>query len=479
MGITRDLLNAGRDYFASRDEAKAYTLLSRDDMKSAPPMFTEQGIGGGNVVQTFSNWTDFNAFIDQALSRWRGSKINYATAVGDLRLSVLLMAAIGWAGTNASMGRWQVAEIGKDEKETPILDHPFVQLFDGEENPDFQNDILWRQWMVDWILFGEGYALFGRDNAGRIKEIYYEPRNTIRPRHDRNLFPDDPTANTFIQYFEINRNGRWIPWRKQDTFRTYWILDPITRRGFNGVQALLRTIFTDNEREQYTGLLLTNCGVSPVALAPKQPGLKFDHIEFQDRLERRFSGDERGKPAVFTEPMESIKFATDYSADAMERIAHISESRVAAALGISAQSLKFMVSQQSSTYNNVQAFRKEDFEQWVVPTRNSFRVAAQKQILRDMDDDRRHVLRDDYSQVPIMQPDKIAERRSVVELFKGRVIDQAEAREAVSYEHAPKGDEGKYKDVYYPVPATTTTAERIEEMPSGEPVIPSETARPN
>lgn len=478
MSIVRDLYNAARDHLASRDEVKAYTLLSPDDIKAAPPVFPEVGVGG-SLVQSFSSWSDWDNYLDRAFTRWRGSKINYAVEVGDLRLSVLLMAAIGWAGTNAGMGRWQVAEIGKDEKETPITDHPFVQLFDGEANPDFQNDVLWRQWMGDWIMFGEAHALFGRDGAGRIKEIYYEPRNTIRPRWASAAFPDDPTANGFIQYFEIRRNGQWLPWPKRDTFRVYQVLDPITRRGFNGVQALLRTIFTDNEREQYTALLLRNCGVAPVALAPKESGLKFDHVEFQDRLERRTSGDDRGKPTVFTEPMESIKFASDYSADAMEKIAHISESRVAAALGISAQSLKFLVSQQSSTFNNVQMFRKEDFEQWVVPTRRSFRHAAQKQILRDMDADRRHVLKDDYSTVPIMQPDKRAESERVIGLFKARIIDQAEAREAESYAH----EDAKYRDVYYPAPAANTTAETINPdtgmQPMAAPVKPNGAALPN
>lgn len=455
MGLVKSLLSGVGDYLDARDEAKALTSLN---IKAMPPTFSGQGMG---VARIYSSMQEWDGAINQILSSWNGSKINYAAEVGDLRLSVLIMAAVNWAGTNASMGRWQVVELDTDEKETDLPEHPFVQLFDGEDNPDFQIDMLWQQWMASWVMTGEAFALFGRDNSGRIKTIAFEPRDTIRPKWDRNLFPEDKTANSLIQYFEINRDGKWIPWRKMDTFRVYKIFDPITRRGSNGVQALFRTIFTDQEREQYTSLLLRNSGVMPMAVAPKEKDsgvTKELALELAETLQRRARGDERGKPTVFMQPMEALKFATDYSADAMEKIAHIAESRVAAAIGISVQSLKFLVAQLSSTYNNVREFRREDFEQWVVPTRNAFRNAAQKQILRDMDGNRKRVLKDDYSTVPIMQPDKIAETRRMIAIWKARGINLAEFREAISYEFS----DPSYKEIFYPVPQTSVTISPID-----------------
>src|SRR5581483_10913445 len=169
MGIGRNIISGIADYLQSRDEAKAMTTLNIQ-----PPAFREQGLGG-NAVQTFSSMSEWQSVIDQALTRWNGSNINYASEVGDLRLSVLIMAAVNWAGVNASMGQWKVVEVGGDDKETDLPDHEFVQLFEGEDDPDFQLDMLWRQWMASWIIKGVAYGLYSRDGAGRIKRITFEP----------------------------------------------------------------------------------------------------------------------------------------------------------------------------------------------------------------------------------------------------------------------------------------------------------------
>jgi phage portal protein BeeE len=426
------------------------------ETKAAVPQHAMQASGGG-YVQTFSSMSAWDAYTNRALNYWNGNtKINYAAEIGDLRLSVLIMAAIRWAGTNLGTGRIQVVDVGKDEKETPILDHPFTMLF-KRPNPEATPRTLWKQFAQDWIIYGEDNFLISRDGSDRIQELWWEPWGTIRPKWDRNLFPEDETANDSIQYFEIYRNGRWIPWRKKDVFRVYDCFDPITRRGTNGVDALMRAIFTDQEREQYTALLLKNFGVSPKGIAPKFQNANMNALEIQSSLERKWSGDERAKAAVFNEPVDVLDFGTDFSADAMEKIAHINESRASAAIGISAQSLRFAVAQKSSTYNNVREFRREDYEQWVMPVHEDFLAAAESQILRDMDSNENHQLRFDYSKVPIVQRDRMEMVKETDMLVRARVIDQAEARER----HAYGFDDEKYRDVFFPVPATALTLSPI------------------
>lgn len=460
MGIAKNLINAAKGYF-EEDEAKSHVLLSSADIKAVPVFREGGGSSNSGVVPIYSSMQAWDRQISRYLDVWNGSKVNYAAEIGDLRLSVLLMAAVRWAGTNLGTGHIQVVDLDGDEKEDPILDHPFLSLL-RRPNPDTTSKALWKQFACSWVLAGEVYFLIGRDNAGRAKELYYEPHATIEPRWDKAMFPEDETANEFIQYFEIKREGRWIPFRKKDVFRVYDLLDPKTRRGTNGVDALMRTIFTDNEREQYTALLLRNFGVSPKAVAPKNSMAEIDAATIQSNLKRSFSGDERGTPRVFNEPMEVLDFGTDFSADAMEKISHIAESRVSAALGISVQSLKFGTSLQSSTYNNVREFRREDYEQWVMPTHEDFLMSAENQLLRDMDGDERHVLRFDYSKVPIIQRDKMETAKETEILVKNRIIDQAEARERHSYDF----DDPKYQDVWYPVQAATLT---LSPIGGGEP----------
>lgn len=459
MGIVKDLITAGQDYFASREEEKAFQTL---DIKADVPM---HGTGvQGSSVPVYSSWGAWDNHINRMFG-WNGSRINYAAEVGDLRLSVLLMAAVRWAGINLATGRLQVVELDGDDKEDPIVGHPLTQLL-KRPNSETSAPTMWKQFAASWVLTGEVNFLIARDGSDRIKELWYEPRATIRPMWDRDAFPDDETANEFIRYYLITRNGREIPWRKRDVFRVCDHLDPESRRGTNGVDSLMRTIFTDQEREQYTALLLKNAGVTPIAVAPKERDARVDAVALAARLKRKTSSDERADPMAFDSPMEVLKFASDFSADAMEKVAHISESRVASALGISAQSLKFLVSQQSSTYNNVREFRREDYEQWIMPTHNDFLAAAENQLLRDMDDDPRHELRFDYSTVPIIQRDKMETAKETELLVKNRVIDQAEARERHGYDF----DDPKYRDVWFPVQAATLTLSPIggEPMPEEE-----------
>lgn len=399
---------------------------------------------------------------DSYLSRWQ-TGIDFRAELGDLRLSVLLMAAARWAGINLSMGKLNVVEVGSDQTEKILDTHPFLDLFNNQ-NPDTTPKMMWKQFGASWVFCGEAYFLLGRDNADRIKEIYYEPCETIRPRWDVDKFPEDETSSELIRYFEINRGGQWIPWRKKDVLAIYDLFDPITRRGTNGVQALFQTLFTDQERETYTALLMKNFGVTPKAVAPKNAGGNVRAQEIKENLTRAWSGRDRGKPNVFNEPMEVLDFGTDFSADAMTKIAHLSESRVAAAVGISVQSLQFLVAQLSSTYNNLETFLRRDYQQWIIPTHGDFLDACTKRILRDIDTNPNHQLRFDYSQVPVMQPDKRLEAERVRGLYKDRIINQAEAREAVEYDF-----EESQKDVWYPVQATTLTLSPLQEEPNPEP----------
>ncbi len=419
--------------------------------KSLVPQQSESQMGAVQLFTSEQAW-------DNWITKWQ-TGIDFQAELGDLRLSVLLMAAARWAGINLSIGKLTVVEIGADQSEKILDRHPFLDLFNSP-NPDTTPKMLWKQFAASWVFAGESYFLLGRDNAGRVKEIYYEPNDTIRPRWDVNKFPEDETSSAMVRYFEINRGGQWSPWMKKDVLAIYDLFDPITRRGMNGVQSLLQTLFTDQERETYTALLMKNFGVTPKAVAPKNPGQSVKAAEIKENLSRAWSGKDRGKPNVFNEPMEVLDFGTDFSADAMTKIAHLSESRVAAAVGISVQSLQFLVAQLSSTYNNLETFLRRDYQQWIIPTHGDFIDACTKRIFRDLDANPNHQLRFDYSQVPVMQPDKRLEAERIRGLYKDRIINQAEAREAVEYDFTPD-----QQGVWYPVQATTITLSPLQEEP--------------
>ena len=116
-----------------------------------------------------------------------------------------------------------------------------------------------------------------------------------------------------------------------------------------------------------------------------------------------------------------------------------------------------MVAERSSTYNNTKEHRREDYEQWVMPVQDDFRESAEAQIFRDMETDAKLQLRHDYSNVAIVQRDRIEVAKETDILVRNRTINKAEARERHNYDF----DKPEYQDEWFPVPQTNITLSPI------------------
>lgn len=428
-----------------------------------------QGRGGtGTPEQVFSFGQNFNLWNNLFRT---GTSLDFASEVGDLRNSALVMAAYNWVSLNAASARPYVATLDADNKEDEVQDHPLIQLL-NEPNPYYGFDELIGGLSYSWMTAATAYIIANRDGTGAFAELMYEPHWTIRPVWDNE-------GKQFISGYEVQRNGKWVrlPTEKEDSLAPEVLvfrkgIDPETRMGMSAMSSLMREFYTDQQAAQFAALLMRQGLVPPivVSLGSKESPVGPDAVPiFKDKLARVMRGDSAGEPIVHNHPATVEKLGFDYSSIGLKEIREIPKQRFCAAMGISEHSLN--LGTETATYNNVEQFLKRDYRGYIVPFHKYIAKVLTKKALPEYGDVTGLVVRWDYSEVPLMQPDLDAEHARNREDYKARIIDQAEAREAIGYDF-----EDKHVDVYYPVPSNNITLSPLDEPP--KPVAPPQFGKP-
>lgn len=405
---------------------------------------TQNSVGVPFFGQNFDLWNDFHGDY--------GSKINYEREVGDLRSSALLMAAYTWVSKGLSSARLTVVTVDSDNKETEIQNHPLVEKFD-QPNEFYGGEELWSGVALSWLASATAYILKVRNRATGIAELWYEPWWSIRP-----VWPVDGSA--FIGGYEINRDGRWIRIETNDVFVLRNGIDPDTRMGQSATSALIREHYTDQQAAQFAALLMKQGLVPPlvISLGDKDRPVTFEQAEIvKASVVRQMSGADAGKPVVYAGAIEAHPLGFDYGKLGLRDVRAIPEERFCAAMGISPYSLHFGTSRQASTFSNVENYLKQDYRAYIVPLHKYIAKRIAREILPEFGDTTNVRVKWNYDDVPLMQADQTVEWRRVAEAYKARILDQAEAREAIGY----KSDDS-HIGIYYPVASTQTTENELE-----------------
>jgi phage portal protein BeeE len=373
--------------------------------------------------------------IQQVGQRYAGTRINYSREVGDLANSTLIMSAVRWVAKNFADARLYVAQTDSDNKETEIKDHGMVAAFNNP-NPWYSGRVLARGIAASWVMAGEAYILKRRNIYGQAIEWWYEPHTTIRPRWSLS----DP--NSFIDYFEVLRDGVWyyVPTEDVITFRDG--LNPVTRKGANGVASLLREFYVDNQGSHFMAVLLRHGLVPPVALGvgdSTTPGPQGEDLKLlKAETYRKMRGDEAGKPLIMSGPIKVQKLGFDYSSVGMREVRRIPEERFCAVIGISAHSLRLGLASDSSTYNNVKQYTEADYGDYIKPMQRTIAGDLRVQALGDFGETDSLTVGWDYSRVDILQPDLNAEWERLEKAYESGGLTRAEFREGMGYKFDSK-----------------------------------------
>jgi HK97 family phage portal protein len=387
----------------------------RELYRSARGLIFSGSYGGGQGGGT-RQWFSPGSWFGGA---YNGSNLNYQALLGDPSASSLAMAAVNWVGDRLPEAELQVVQTDGEDNEKPVPNHPLVELL-RRPNPYYSGATLWKHFAFSWILDGNVYWWLIFNARGQVVEIWPLPYWLVWPRWT--------AADHFIDFYEYQADGLsfYIP-PISDTASDYKFgrilhfrdgIDPENQRvGLSRLKSIYRELYGDSEIANFSAALMRNSGVPPILVSFKemQAGVNRDQLLLlQEDMQRRISGDERGKAMAISWPLEVKQLAFDPESLDLRKLRFIDEERFCAVIGIPSQVLGFGAASESSTYNNVETAQRDAVQRFLVPLWRYIdeELNAQMLLQRQFRSNQKQRVRHDLNSVQALQEseDKKADR---------------------------------------------------------------------
>lgn len=382
-------------------------------------MTHDRGSGGLNTNPFFGQ------FWANLFGRFWGTKIDYAREVGELTQSRLIMAAVNFLGRTLPEASLEVVKPKADGTNKIIPDHALVRLF-KRPNKYYTGSLLLKAMGLSWLIAGNVYLYKVRNRLGEVIELWYLPHHTIEPRWE---------GNNFIDYYAYMLDGIEYQLKPEDVIHLRNGIDPQnTRLGLSDIASGLREIFSDNERANFSALLLKNCGVPPYVISPKvnQTNLQeSDRKRIADAFLRKSSGDERGKPVVMSNAIEVTKTGFTPVEMDLRNLSRVPEETIASLTGIPAIVLQFGAGLDRSTYSNYSEAREATYESVIVPLWCYLGEEFTHQLLSEFDESGKLEARFNTSNVRVLQDDENKLYVRVGLAYRNGVMKRSEARSKI------------------------------------------------
>jgi hypothetical protein len=394
------------------------------NLKKLTAMPHQSGYQGGG-----SGWSNFASYLT-------GSKINFAQEVGDLPNVTLCQSAIGWVARNLYDARLKSVTLDGDEKETELQPDDLATLF-YKPNPFYSGQALIAGIALDWITGSEAYLIKVRGGYNNVNELWWEPKETIRPRW---------VDGEFISFFEVWRDGIWKRIEIEDVIPIMNGVNTFTRRALiNPTTSLITEFYTEKRAAYFMNLLLRTGLVPPIVVKLGDKERPFDDAEkfkvVKAEIRRKASGDGGAEPLVTNDAVSVERLGYDYSSVGLKEVRQIPISRFCMAMGISAISLNADAGDSThANYNNVAGYLKQDYRSYIVPLHNLIASALNTHLLPDFGKTENCKVTWDYSQTALMQTDMKLEAEVTRGLYEGGIIKRSEARERVNYKWKPEDE---------------------------------------
>lgn len=415
-----------------------------------------------NIVSVFPTWADFDQAVNQLLIGFKGTERDYASAVGDLTHSSIMMAAVTAVGSSASEAELQVRTF-QNKQEIIIDEHPMIQLWD-RPNDFYDSSTMLKALAASWVIADNAYILKERNDEGRVKELWYESHDTIRA-----VYPKD--GSEFISYYEIKRGPDWVPRPVTDVIHFRNGLDPANPRyGLASTPAIFRELFGDNESANwYANLMANDAGFRYFLSIDNKAGElgQEDINNIKKLLMAQITGDKKFTPPIITnaEP-KKLQFSPQELDLRVQR--YLAEERFCAVKNIPGIVMEFGSAGEHAIYNNVDQGQKRFTQNYLAPFWKHIAATLTLTLLRDFDNDPTHYAFYDYSDVKAVQEDENKRHKRIGEDYQFGLITRAEGRRAIGLDatdadnvyFVPRGGATQARDAEPPkdaaAPATTT-----------------------
>lgn len=354
------------------------------------------------------------------------TKHDYAGAVGDGLGSSVIIAPVLWMARTfpeAPLAMYRV----RPEANERVLQHDLLTRL-SRPNPFYSGHTLWMATVTSYAIDGNAYWGKVRDARGAVQELWYIPHWLIKPAINEG-------STAFIDYYEYRVGGQTLKLDPSDVVHFRFGLDPRNpRRGMSPLQSVLREVFTDDEAANFTGSLLRNLGVPGLLISPAE-GSSVNVADLREAkvdLERKFGGDNRGKPIVLSGPTKLEQFGFSPQQLDLKALRRIPEERVTAVLGIPAVVAGLGAGLDRSTFANMAEAREAAVESNIIPTQRLMAADIMAQLLPDFEPQpEQWLLEFDTSKIRALQQDENALAERWATLYQAAIVTRGEARAAM------------------------------------------------
>lgn len=275
---------------------------------------------------------------------------------------------------------------------------------------------------VSYRLDGNAYLRVMQDERSQFAGLEYLPHTAVTPKQRQ-----DGTV-----YYEMYRGGRLEELDARQVVHVRMGIDPSDPlRGMSPIRAAMREVLTDNEASVYNNALLKNLGIMPLVFSPGSPDATFtmdDRDEIEKRLSSKFTGADRGKPAVFNAPMSIEQIGVTPEKLQVREMRRTPEERICAAFRLPAVVVGMGAGLDRSTYSNMAEAREAAVESCNGPMWARFASGLESKLL-----DLRYLspgefLEFDLSKVRALQEDEDRKHARARDNYAKGIWKRSEAR---------------------------------------------------
>lgn len=352
------------------------------------------------------------------------SKVDWAKESGRVYDNAVVSIAVNWLVSNWHEAPIQIGRAARDEF-VPDPRHPLAVALD-DPNPWYSGTELWAPTVLSMVVSGNAYWLIGSRNDG-TPQFAYLPHFEVTPEGGGN-------GLLVGRYRHKNAAGVETVYPPEQIVHFRHGMDPQdTRMGLSPLASLIREVATDNIAATYSAALLSNWGVPPLMLSPKeQSGMTPDQqASMRESLRAVYSRDGTGKVAVLPAPFDvHANSATPKDMD-LGPLRAVPTQRILAALGLSAMALD--LPSDDKTYSNYREAVESAWEKGVIPLKTLLCQQLRRDARRWFGDPALDV-RCDWSAVRALQEDQDRLYSRLGEAYKAGILTRADARARLGLE---------------------------------------------
>lgn len=434
--------------------------------------------------------TSLSSLFGSGSPSTRSDRLRYAAEVGDPLRTPLIMAAVKWLGRTIHEAPLYVVKRNDQGREIKRLARHYVLDLINNPNDWYSGDVMMSGVAVSLTLSGNAFLLKGRDEDLRVTQLFYEPHVTIRPRWYNDQVYGGNTVQVedkekFVAFYEVLRqqyssNGsNWYKIATEDVIHLRQDCDPSNpRMGISALSALLAEIFTDQQRAHFSATVLSNIGMIPFVVSPRETnGSSISQTQAEElkaSLELR-ARSERGKPIVAGRAIRIDQLGFSPQDMDLTALAKIPEERIAAAVGPNAYVLGFIP--ENNVFSTFVEARDDAYESFLMPLHKKVLAPAfTRYLLSEFDADPMTALYYDFDEVSAMQGQRAKKAEMWGKMFVDGITDRYTAKVATGQ---PVTDKDKVYSDELQKPAKTALPsqtdpqgnERLSPKPNKGPVL--------